>query len=48
MTSQECEAAGGRVNTSIGGGTQAHCNDDEAELAPVRIGIEGGWCCKQK
>ena len=48
MTQQECEAAGGRVNASIGGGDQPHCADNEAELAPVRLGIEGGWCCKQK
>lgn len=48
MTPEECEAAGGRVNASIGGGSQAHCNDDETELAAVRLGIEGGWCCKKK
>jgi hypothetical protein len=48
MTTEECEAKGGRVNASIGGGSQAHCNDDETELGAVRIGIEGGWCCKKK
>jgi hypothetical protein len=48
MTKEECEAQGGRVNASIGGGSQAHCNDDETEVAPVRLGIEGGWCCKKK
>jgi hypothetical protein len=48
MTKEECEAQGGRVNASIGGGEQTHCNPDEAELAPVRLGIEGGWCCKKK
>jgi hypothetical protein len=48
MTKEECEAQGGRVNASIGGGEQAHCNADESELAPVRLGIEGGWCCKKK
>ena len=48
MTKEECEAQGGRVNASIGGGEQAHCNPDEAELGAVRMGIEGGWCCKKK
>ena len=48
LTKEECEAQGGRVNASIGGGTQAHCNEDETEVAPVRLGIEGGWCCKKK
>lgn len=48
MTKEECEAQGGRVNSSIGGGDQKHCNDDETEVAPVRLGIEGGWCCKKK
>jgi hypothetical protein len=48
MTKEACEAEGGRVNASIGGGSQAHCADDETELAPVRLGIEGGWCCKKK
>jgi hypothetical protein len=48
MTKEECEAQGGRVNASIGGGSQAHCADDEAELGNVRLGIEGGWCCKKK
>jgi hypothetical protein len=48
MTKEECEAQGGRVNASIGGGEQAHCDADETELAPVRLGIEGGWCCKKK
>ncbi len=48
MTKEECEAQGGRVNASIGGGSQAHCADDETELAPVRLGIEGGWCCSKK
>ena len=48
MTKEDCEAQGGRVNASIGGGSQAHCEPDEAELGAVRIGIEGGWCCKKK
>jgi hypothetical protein len=48
MTKEECEAKGARVNASIGGGSQAHCNADETELAPVRLGIEGGWCCELK
>jgi len=48
MTKEECEAQGGRVNSSMGGGDQAHCADGETELAPVRLGIEGGWCCKTK
>lgn len=48
MTKEECEAAGGRVNSSIGGGDQKHCNDDETEVAAVRLGIEGGWCCQKK
>ena len=48
MTKEECEAQGGRVNASIGGGTQAHCAEDETEVAAVRFGIEGGWCCKRK
>ena len=48
MTKEECEAQGARVNASIGGGDQAHCNPDETELAPVRLGIEGGWCCQPK
>lgn len=48
LTKEECEAQGGRVNASVGGGTQAHCADDETEVAPVRFGIEGGWCCKKK
>lgn len=54
MTKEECEGQGGRVNPSIGGpggggsGEQPHCNPDEDELAPVRLGIEGGWCCKKK
>lgn len=48
MTKEECEAKGARVNASIGGGSQVHCTDDEVDLGPVRLGIEGGWCCKQK
>jgi hypothetical protein len=48
MTKEACEAQGGRVNASIGGGSQAHCADDETELGNVRLGIEGGWCCKKK
>ncbi|MBA3502484.1 MAG: hypothetical protein M4D80_32770 [Myxococcota bacterium] len=48
MTKEECEAQGARVNASIGGGTQAHCADDETEIGNVRLGIEGGWCCKKK
>jgi len=48
MTKEECEAKGARVNASIGGGSQIHCNDDELDLGPVRIGIEGGWCCQLK
>ncbi len=47
MTKEECECAGGRVNPSIGGGAQAHCAAGETELGPVRLGIEGGWCCKK-
>jgi len=48
MTKEECEARGARVNASIGGGSQIHCTDDELDLGPVRIGIEGGWCCQLK
>ena len=48
MTEEECKAKNGRVNASIGGGSQAHCNDDENDLGPVKLGIEGGWCCVKK
>lgn len=48
MTKEACEAQGARVNASIGGGAQAHCADDETEIGNVRLGIEGGWCCKKK
>lgn len=46
MTSDQCTCLGGRVNASIGGGEQEHCTAGETELGTVRIGIEGGWCCK--
>lgn len=48
LSKEECEAQGGRVNASIGGGSERHCALDEQELAPVRFGIEGGWCCKPR
>jgi hypothetical protein len=48
MTKEECEAKGARVNPSIGGGSQSHCADAEVDLGPVRLGIEGGWCCQAK
>lgn len=48
MTKEECEAKGARVNPSIGGGSQIHCTDDETDLGPVRLGLEGGWCCQLK
>ena len=48
MTEEECKVKGGRVNASIGGGTQAHCNDDENDVGAVKFGIEGGWCCVKK
>ena len=48
ITKDQCEAQGARFNASIGGGDQAHCAADEAEVAPVRFGMEGGWCCKQR
>jgi hypothetical protein len=46
MTPDQCTCRGGRVNGSIGGGAQAHCAANETELGNVRVGIEGGWCCK--
>ncbi|MGN6104787.1 MAG: hypothetical protein ACTHU0_06780 [Kofleriaceae bacterium] len=46
MTPDQCSCRSGRVNLSRGGGDQAHCAEGETELGTVRIGIEGGWCCK--
>lgn len=46
MTPEQCTCQGGRVNLSRGGGEQPHCNANEQELGTVRLGIEGGWCCK--
>jgi len=45
MTSDQCTCLGGRVNASRGG-EQEHCTPGETELGTVRLGIEGGWCCK--
>jgi hypothetical protein len=45
MTPEECACLGGRVNLSRGG-EQEHCAPGEVELSAIRIGIEGGWCCK--
>lgn len=47
LTKEQCECNGGRVNGSMGGGNQAHCAAGETELARVRLGIEGGWCCRK-
>lgn len=47
ITEEQCTCLGGRVNASIGGGAQAHCAPGETEVAAVRFGIEGGWCCKK-
>ncbi|HLL21931.1 MAG TPA: hypothetical protein VK427_07365 [Kofleriaceae bacterium] len=47
MTEQACQAQGGRVHPSIGGGDEPHCVDGETEIGTVRTGIEGGWCCKK-
>lgn len=46
MTPDQCSCRSGRVNLSRGGGDQPHCADGETELGTVRLGIEGGWCCK--
>jgi len=45
MTPDQCTCVGGRVNPSRGG-EQEHCAANEQELGTVRLGIEGGWCCK--
>jgi len=45
MTPDQCTCLGGRVNPSRGG-EQEHCAGGESELGTVRLGIEGGWCCK--
>ena len=47
ITEEQCTCLGGRVNASAGGGAQAHCAAGETEVAAVRFGIEGGWCCKK-
>ena len=44
-TKEDCECAGARVNLSRGGGAQAHCDAGERDIGPVRLGLEGGWCC---
>ena len=48
MTAEECQCLRGRVNLSRGGGDQPHCASDETDEGPVRLGIEGGWCCKKR
>lgn len=45
MTPDQCTCLGGRVHASRGG-EQEHCAAGEQELGTVRLGIEGGWCCK--
>src|SRR5436190_635879 len=37
MTKEACEAQGGRMAASIGGGDQPHCASGETELGPVRF-----------
>lgn len=46
MTREQCTCVGGRVSLSRGDGAQEHCAVGEAELGTIRVGIEGGWCCK--
>jgi len=30
------------------GGVQERCGPGEAEVGAIRLGIEGGWCCKAR
>jgi hypothetical protein len=46
LTPDDCTCLSGRMNASIGGGAQDHCAPQEQEIAPVRFGLEGGWCCR--
>jgi len=45
MAQEQCTCLGARVNASRGG-EQEHCAAGETEIGTVRLGIEGGWCCK--
>ena len=44
MTPEQCKTAGGTVVPSPGGDVK--CPDGQTELGKVRLGIEGGVCCK--
>jgi hypothetical protein len=46
MTREQCECRGATINLSRGGEQRDHCPAGAAELGTVRLGIEGGWCCK--
>ncbi len=48
MTKEQCTCREGRVSLSRGGSVELHCEQGEAELGAVRLGIEGGWCCKAR
>jgi len=47
ITREQCSCLGGRVSPSRGG-VQERCGPGEAEVGAIRLGIEGGWCCKAR
>jgi len=46
MTREQCACRDGRLTLSNGRAVELHCEAGEVELGAVRIGVEGGWCCK--
>jgi hypothetical protein len=46
MTQEQCTCRGGNVTLAKGASVDLHCEMGEVELATVKLGIEGGWCCK--
>ena len=43
-TAEECQAAGGTIAPSTGG--QPKCPEGKNAIGSIRLGIEGGLCCK--
>jgi hypothetical protein len=46
MTQAMCECREGRIVLSTGGSVELHCEADEGELGPAKLGDRDGWCCK--
>jgi hypothetical protein len=46
MTREQCACRDGRITLAKGGAVELHCEAGEVELGTVRLGLEGGWCCK--